>query len=385
MWAFLVSIAFIPTIMSSAILGRWAVIAIGVPLVAPLRWDLPQWIKVSLVIGLSWAAASILIAPDRLDSLLQLFFMACLVGVVGVASQQSSLDSSLEAMCWGVGVSLIFCVFGADGEPIVAQGTPGYAGLFYNSEVLCEFAAPLAVWAIAKSRLHLATICVSPILLNNSRLSYVIIIVGTMVAFWPKAWKWRITLLAMTGSVASAVVYAMTIGGGRFGSALLRMAVWIVAAMEITPAGHGFGWYRAVHTTEFAHSDIIQALTELGIGALFFAPIAIRGLRNTEARAEHAAFFVLCIELAVSFPLHVPGAAFMVALLAGYLARRRLMVCGVRPDGGIDLGTDDEWSSAEWGDVASRSGFRCGGISLRHQAEALSSVDLSRDCAQGAS
>ena len=385
MWAFLVSIAYIPTIMSSAILGRWAVIALGVPLVAPLRWDLPHWLKVSILIGLSWAAASVVIAPDKLDSLLQLFFLVLLLGVVGAASQQSSLDSALGAMCWGVGVSVAFCFLGLDGDPIVAQGTPGYAGLFYNSEVLCEFAAPLAVWALAKRRWLLVAICLTPILMNNSRLSYAIVIIGAMVAFWPRAWKWRIAIMAGTAALVSIVVYEMSIGGGRFGSALYRISMWMLAALTITPSGHGIGAYRAVHSAEeFAHSDAIQALVELGIGALFFVPLAIRGLRNTEVRAEHAAFFVLCIELVVSFPLHVPGAAFMVALLAGYLARNRPRICGVRPDGGIDLGQNDEWACSDWSGASSRGGFRRFGIPLRRADEAISKMDQSRDCPQGA-
>lgn len=384
-WAFVVSVAFIPGIMSSAILGRWAAVAIGVPLVAPLRWTFPPWLNTVLVAGLAWAGASILVAPDRLDSLLQFFFMISLVGVMGAASQQSSLDEPMEGLCWGVAVSLLFCFLGLDGEPVVAQGTPGYAGLFYNSEVLCEFAAPLAVWAMAKRHWHMVGITLLPILMNNSRISYVIVIVGAVMAFWPKSWKWRVAVTVVGAVVTCAVVYAMTLTGSRFGSGVYRIAIWLVAGMSITPAGHGIGAYRVMHPAEeFVHSDVIQAFVELGLGALFFVPIVIRALRNTEARAEHAAFIVLCIELVVSFPLHVPGAAFLVALLAGWLARDRTRVCGVRPHGGIDAVEDDEWSSPVWGDVASRGGFRCFGISLRRPVEALPVMDLSRDCAQGA-
>lgn len=383
-WAFLVSIAFIPTIMSSAILGRWAVIAMGVPLVAPLRWDIPQWLKVSIVVGLSWAAASVFISPDRLDSLLQLFFLVLLLGVVGAASQQPSLESAMGAMCWGVGVSVILCFLGIDGDPVVAQGTTGYAGLFYNCEVLCEFAAPLAVWAMVQQRWTLVAICITPILMNNSRISYAMVIVGAVLAFWPRAWRWRVAILTIAAAGGGGLLFFMTLAD-RFGSAVYRVLIWLVAAMAITPAGHGIGWYRITHPMEeFAHSDVIQAFAELGIGALFFAPIVLVGLRNTEDRAEHAAFVVICIELVVSFPLHVPGAAFMAALLAGYLVRNRRVVRGVRPDGGIDFGQDNEWPGAGRLGAARARGPRHFGIPVRCEAAALPVVGLSRDGAQGA-
>ena len=63
-WAFLVAVAFVPNIMSAAIVGRWAIIAIGIPLVARIEFKFPFAIQFALAMGFAWSAASVLYAPD---------------------------------------------------------------------------------------------------------------------------------------------------------------------------------------------------------------------------------------------------------------------------------------------------------------------------------
>jgi hypothetical protein len=380
-WAFLVAVAFIPNIMSAAIVGRWATIAIGIPLVARIEFKFPFIVQFLLAMGFAWSAASVLYAPDRMDSLLQLFFMLMLIGVMGAASQVKSLDDAMTGLCIGAGISALFCAAALAGHQLVDQGSAFYAGLFYNSEVLSEFAAPLLVWSIVKRRWIFVPVTVLPLMVNNSRVALIAVTAALLIVHWPKERKNQALLIAGALLVSFGALYYFTTFNYKLGSAALRVSIWLSTAMAIDIPGHGIGWYRASHITEeFAHSDVLQAIAELGLGALCFAVIPFYALfrnRGTHV-AERAAFIVVCVELVISFPLHVPASAFVAALLAGYLVSRSPDVRVVRSEGGIYDGADGEWHSPVWGYAFDRGRFRSFMVPVRCAAARISAMGSSR-------
>jgi hypothetical protein len=383
-WAFLVSVAYVPSVMSAAVAGRWAVIALGVPLVAEIRLKVAPIVQMALVMGITWACTSLLLAPDFLDGSLQLYFMLLLIGAMGAASQQDSLDSAMIGMCLGIGVSVLVSVPTWFGHTLLPQASNAYAGLFFNSEVFTELAAPLAVWAIVKRRWWLAILPIVPVLANLSRISVFSVIFALVVAFWPKAWKWRAAILVAAAILSVGAVIYLTFMHEKLASAALRVTIWLSTIFAIDPLGHGIGWYRASHTTEeFAHSDVLQALAELGLGALCFAAIPIQALHNRWDHAERAAFIVVCIELVFSFPLHVPAGAFLAALLAGFLVRDRAGFRIVRLDSGSEDGEHNEWHTAIRGDLdpgGERGSFV---FPLRYSLARVSRLGTERSCEAG--
>ena len=382
-WGFLVAGAFIPTIMSAAVVGRWAVIAMGVPLAAPLRLKVPPFIQMAIAMGLAWAAASLFVTPDPMDGALQFFFMVVLVGAMGAASQVESLDDLMGGLCWGLALSSAFCLIAVSGHRLVAESgmDTGYAGLFYNREVLAEFAAPLLVWTVVKKRWFLAAAAAVPLVVNLSRISVASVIIALTVAYWPRSPRARAAVVILAVALVGAAVAYYSGQSGKVGTALLRLAIWLQAAMSITPLGNGLGWYRVVTAPfEFAHSDVLQAFAELGIGALCFAVIPIYALRNRGDHAERAAFIVICIELVVSFPLHVPGAAFLAAVLAGFLVRDRAAVRRVQLDGGIQAGENSERFSEVWSADSGRGGRGDFLFPVRRSVETVSGLDQARGC-----
>jgi hypothetical protein len=387
LWAFAVASAFIPGIMSNALAGRYAAIALGVPLVAPLAWRFSPPIKACLAAGLAWSAASLMIAPDPYDSALQLYFMVLLIGVMGAASQVQDLDGPLSGACLGVGVSSAVCLVGLLGYEPVDQSQFGplhYAGLFYNSEVLTEFAAPLLVWAILKNRPLLVACTILPLLINGSRVAVGAAGVALVYGFWPRSGRARVALLCAAALALAAVLLYLTAANHKLGSIGLRLIFWLSTIYAITPLGHGLGWFRSANlSTEFAHSDVLQALAELGLGACSFAVIPVFiFLRRGQPRAEIAAFIVLAIELVVSFPLHVPASAFLVAVLAGYLARDCDPLYEPRPDSRIHHGPHGQWQSSGTGHRSFRSGLRGLPVSLRHAVARISPLGALRGRAQ---
>lgn len=384
-WAFLVTVAFVPGIMSAAIVPRWAVIALGIPLVSQIRWQIPTGLQLAIAAGVAWSAATILRAPDQLDSLLQFFFMLCLIGVMGVASQIDDLTEALSGMCWGLALSALACIVAREhGHFLATSHVELFPGLFYNAEVLVELCAPLLVWAAVTRRWHFVVIAAVPIMLNNSRIPIVAVMVGLMFAFWPKGWRARVALGAVGLALASAVVVYMTFGHFKLGSAAGRMVSWLTAAYAITPAGQGFGWFRATHGgEEFAHSDVLQAFAEIGAGALLFVLIPVYALRNRRDHAERAAFVVICAELVVSFPIHVPATGFLAALLAGYLVRDRLDVRGLQYGRGDPAGDCDGWHPAAAGASSGGGRRRSFNIPFGPEVAELSALGLSGSRAAG--
>lgn len=359
-WAFLVAVAFIHGIMSAAFAGRWAIIALGVPLVAQIEFKFSPFVRFCLAFGTAWAAVSLIATPDLRGGVFELFFLIVLVGVMGTASQLKSLGSALSGLCLGVGVSSLFCLSSIFGHTLVDQGSSRFAGLFYNSEVLTELAAPLFVWAVVSRRWPMAACTVLPLFINGSRIS--VLAAAIALVYGCRSLPWR--YLASVALAGGAAVLAMALSRdiwtlGSFGE---RVVFWISTAMAITPLGNGIGWYRASHLTqEFAHSDVLQAMAELGIGVACFAVIPVVIFwRDRGENAERAAFLALCVEMAISFPLHVPATAFLVALLAGYLVRDRGVVRVGTVDRRIHDGQDGGRASAlsGVGSFASRSGRR---------------------------
>jgi hypothetical protein len=178
-----------------------------------------------------------------------------------------SLDDALTGACLGVGVSALFCLAALAGYPLAEQTEAHFSGLFYNSEVLTEFAAPLLVWALLSRRWALVACTVLPLLINGSRISVLAATVALVYGLWPRGWRARVALIGTVVLALGAVLLYFTSWNHKLGSVALRAIFWLSTAFAITPLGHGLGWFRSANlSTEFAHSDALQALAELGRG-----------------------------------------------------------------------------------------------------------------------
>ena len=152
-----------------------------------------------------------------------------------------------------------------------------------------------------------------------------VVCLGLLYAFLPRSKLLATTLIL---GLVAACATALVISPDKFSSAGLRFVIWGATLLAATPLGNGLGWFQAAHPVEgFAHSDAIQAAAELGLGCLFLAAIPVLILRGKRgSHVERAVFVAICVEVLVSFPLHVPGSAFVAAVVAGFLAGSRAPV-----------------------------------------------------------
>jgi hypothetical protein len=347
--AFLVAAAFVPGIFSSASMPRWWAIAIAVPLCS--RMDpraLDPRIAALLAAGLAWCAASLSWSPDPLDGGLNLLMLALLSLAMIAAAGEADVEPAIEAFGWGVGVSALIAVPQSMGWSPVYQITSP-AGLFASSEVLAEVAAPVLVWA-ALRRPHgaritphwgLVALMLIPLALCHSRIAVAVAAAG-LVAGWRPSRSWHRPAALILLSVAAVAAVGL-FGAGKMQSGLDRVVLWGAAVQSITPVGRGLGWWAFAHPgsiEEFAHSDALQMMVEVGGGALFFfaVPVLILLRRDAGSTAERAALVTLCIEAVVSFPTHLAAPGFLAAVLAGGMARARRRVRALELAGRIDHG-----------------------------------------------
>ena len=317
LWGFVVAVAFWPGISGAAFTPRWAAVAIGSAIL--VRYDDVYLRRVPALLLLAWlslAGLSIMETADPGSGVLDLYFLIVLAGAFLAGAQFDDLRHVLGGLSVGVGVSSALVILQLAGYPLVAHTNGPPSGLFFNSEVLAELAAPLLVWMLVR-RSPLSVFLIVPVLACQSRVAIAACAFGLLIAF-PRKW-----LILATGA---CLVIAITVfGAGRLTSGLFRAQGWAIAFDLITPFGHGLGTMRAMTPFgELAHSDVLQALVELGAVAVPFLLLAVVLLwRGSDDLAGRAAFGAICLEAVVSFPLHTPAGGFLAALLAGHLARVR--------------------------------------------------------------
>lgn len=326
---FAVAVAFVPGLMSGAAMPRWWVIAVGLPLAFTLDpRNIDPKIGFCLLATLAWALAIYPSMPHPHAGAFEIYLLA-LLGLVALAGAGEDSHLVIRGLACGVGVSAALAIPQAFGVSLVDEGWSP-AGLFYNSEVLAETAAPLAVWAAWERRFTLGGLLALPILICGSRCAALAAGIG-LLAGW-RAPPRLVRPLLLAGLLSIGVISVLALGTNKAASGMTRITLWVTALQSITPTGGGLGWWAAAHPgarESVAHSDVLQAMVELGMGAAFLLAIPVMLLmrRDDDHAPERCAFVALCVEAAISFPLHAPTTAFMAFVLAGRLARRR---AGVR-------------------------------------------------------
>jgi hypothetical protein len=322
---FAVAAAYWPTLPDAAFVPRWALIAVALACVSTLDpRNLPVLLRYVLGFLVVIAALSLIGSPDARSGTLDLFYIVILCGVMLLGAELDSLDDVMVGMAFGLMPSVALSAWQYFGgwSPVPVRGP---AGFLFNSEVLAELCALVAVWCCVSRRLWLAGILAVPIVLCQSRIGAIAAAAAVLYGLRPPArWLFPASVILLMLGIASVV----SLGPEKFTFAVHRAMIWGAMAATFVPLGNGLGWFAAVHPLEqYGHSDVLQAFAELGIAALALATIpflALTGNRGTNA--ERALFVAVCIEAMVSFPLHLPASGFVAAIVAGYLVSVRPVV-----------------------------------------------------------
>lgn len=315
--AFGVTVAYWPGILSSAVAPRWALLAVGLPLVSwldPRR--LPLSVAVLLGLFLYYAGVSIAWTSDPQEGAHEFIHLLIFAAaVVAGAGFTGSMDAVMRATAWGIGVSVIVGLTQLAGWWTLPQG-PSPSGLFWNRDFLAELAAIVFVWAVLSRESRAAAITSIPLIFCGSRVALSAAAIG-LLATQPKLSRWLLPFAAL------ATVLATFLYSGKVSSIGERLTLWSDTATGITAFGHGLGSFFGDHPLwEQAHSDLLQGGYELGIGALLFAALLACGLREHPSLPLRGAMVCVLVEYMVAFPLHLPAPTFLAGFLLGHLVRR---------------------------------------------------------------
>jgi len=324
-------LAFWPTI--NAEMPRWALLALGIPLVSrldPRAVGIPLFCSSIALLG--YAGLTLVWSSDPLGGANQLFHLVILALAVLAAAQLASIDVVMTWIAAGLAVSAALVVPQMLGWGAIPQFSVP-AGLFFNRDVLAETAAPVFLWAAARRDWFLAPVLSVPLLLCQSRVALFAVLVGLLVVWRaPPMTKFLGAVLAGIFATASILLF----GPEKFTTALDRIEIWQAAALSIAPFGHGLGWFGATYPRwEYAHSDLLQAAVEIGAVPLLLAAgicamLWRRWVRVTPASdgATNGALAAALVCAVFSFPLELPASGFVFAVLASRLARNGLRLRG---------------------------------------------------------
>lgn len=326
-YALAIALAFWPGALDPASTGRWAVMAVGAPLLLMTYARTPpqplEGVGAATIITMLATAAW---SPDLLYAAGDAAHLLVLAMVFCLGAAAPDLRQAWAGLAAGVTVSAAIALAQLAGWRGIEQAS-GVAGLFMNKNLLAEaglvaLVAALASrtwWAVPGGALALA--------IGQSR-----------AAFGAAAFALGVAMLARHRRagllwIALCAFSAIALFAAEHPATVMRMDMWRQALGNLAWFGHGLGSYPAhFHYFEFPHSEPVHLAYELGLFALLPAGILAYVWMERTHDTEH---LVLAAILAVglfSFPLRMPLTGFAAALAAGHLAGWRARVR--RPDDG---------------------------------------------------
>lgn len=382
---FLLAAIYLPGISGAAVASKWAVLAVGLPLLIKL----PTRFTVAHAFGLAflgWLALSLLWTPNRYDGVSELIRFVILAQAF-LLGEQADIGRIFRGMAYGLCVSsavLLLQLFWPD----IVQHQTTHAGLYINSGTLAEISSAILVGVIVSGMRggveghagqslfkldaprhsmrgigspRIAGVESSPriwflmagllpcVVLPQSRGAWLGLVAAVMLWLWSKS---RVSALVLVALTVICITYSFSIGF-HISSVEQRLGMWGDTVRGLTWLGHGVGsyWtdYAYLNTTmdtfierpEHAHNDWLEIVFELGaVGVVWIAAVGWLLIRsNSPAR-----FVLACLaaESLVGFPLYNPATGFVAALCLGHLVRNSADLrdvfasCRVLLRGGMD-------------------------------------------------
>jgi hypothetical protein len=339
----LATVAYLPGVLSVSTLGRWLVLALaasaGLMLVSSGRRGKPvlgtgHWLA---LLFLAYVAVSMSWSVSPLDTAGALVQYAILAGLFLISSLgRDHLRAATTAISAGLLISLLIAVVQLLGHDLPIRATDVPAGLFLSRNALGEISAVVLVLAVCQRNWIAAPVPLALVAISGSRGALFAVAVATLYLLWQVA-PWRLALpLTLSAVLAGWFALALdALDGTRYASMMLRLEIWDVTAVNVTPLGFGAGTFAAaLPFYEHAHNEPLQLMFELGSGFLILAGVfwyAILQRRELSSRVALVAWIAASV---VSFPLHHPLGAALVAVILGSLCgahdreRRAVVVLG---------------------------------------------------------
>lgn len=333
--SFAVAVAYLPGALMPGTSLRWVVLAVGLP---ALLHFLPRVHKVNMgeLLGLSllaFAALSLSWTPNIWDGLNALAILLILAVAFVIGGRVPSLLPAYVGLGLGMAVNsgVVLAQEFAALDSVWQKYPP--SGLFVSKNWMAEAAALALVGLLGHRRWWLAAAVLPCLVFANAR--------GAMAGLGLVGllWLWRRSpTLARLAMVAAGLVAAVAVSGLLADYRVFSMvsvgergAIWQNTLNGLTWTGRGLGSFYhdyplhgalqdlLVSRPTHAHNDLLEAVYELGPGALLLLALGAWCLMAPRP-VERAVLIVVIAEALFGFPLHLPVTGFVAALAAGHLA-----------------------------------------------------------------
>lgn len=381
----LLSVAFLPGIVSAATAPRWALLSVAAPLLLfgtrSLPWRSAPWpfwffFCFSLCSGF-WASSW----QDWTGDAWKLM-LAGMVFLIGATLDRATLERTFVALGWTVvllHLPLAMLQLMDVHTGVVAVNNP--ASVFINKDFFAEAMLVIAVGLLGFRRWRLAAVTIACLLLTQDRAVLLGLAAGLSVLLASR----KVTIGFIVLAIAGVLAITWHEHGSEHelldSSTRQRLAIWHDAARGVTVIGHGLGSFYTVSPryqdqfdnsklrSEFAHDEYLHFAFELGVGSLglVIGLLALLRVADEPSRAVLAAIAVVAL---FAFPFHLPFTLVVAALVAGRLAGVRYRVRLGLPADPVARSSAAVYGSASAGDLDYRAGTRPdGGISVRPRYE----------------
>jgi len=290
-----------------------------------------------------WCAVTLSWCPNiyfGLNAFWQLILMA---GVFALGSSMTTIRPVLIAL--GIGFSLnglLVLYQGLVWNPfayLMTPGNPAIVATFINGNLLAECASLTMIGLAAYRMWWMLPGLVPSIVLpwtGGTPRAPLLALGAALVVY---VWKWRPWLAVHLGTLGIGLVLLVIAGHGHADSAGQRLGMWQDTLYGLNFWGHGLGgFYKTfpeyanhlntmVSRPENAHNDYLEAIYEVGIGAVLMVYLVCMAFQTAQLPER----LMLVGQLTISsfgFPLHMPVGQFMAALILGAACSGRLPLRG---------------------------------------------------------
>ena len=328
LFAFTIAVGYVPWTSGGATVPRWALIALTpLFLCGKARWTAAHWVGLGLIV---YSFASIAWSDNIADSV----GFLCQFVLLGLAFSLGTRLQNLAPAALGFGLGLQFCGAATLYQHFIDQrlfpsSMTINSGLFINCDIAAEVSALVFVWLICERLWWLLPGLLPMLIWGQSRTAWAMIAGAAIVWVWKRD---RIVACCVCIMILSGI-FALFATGFKGGSEINeRFGIWRDTFAGITWFGHGIGSFQTafpyyadhfdtmMRHADYAHSDILQTVFELGIGSVFL--FAFLGLCLTgQDETAKLVFIAFCLCLLGDFPLRTPMAPFIGALVAGRLCQ----------------------------------------------------------------
>lgn len=328
-FAFAVSVAYWPSWHDGAISPKWCVLgALTVVLffVKP-RMTTGHWAG---LIFLAYAALSLTWSVSPLDGVNNVLRTALLGAVFVIAAEVDDLCRTYAAAAAGLSLSGLIALLEVTGYMTLPEANHP-AALFGNRNYMAEVGVICLVVAIGSRMWWAIPGSVLAIALPMSRAAVL------ALAIIATAWVWKrskvIAVCLILAVIACLAAYSETMLPQSH-STDIRLTIWKTALEHLTFFGHGFGSFQSMYVLlftyteiplgrpEHAHNEFINLIFELGVPGVIAAFVMVGAAWRGGSALERSVMGAIAAISVFSFPLHLPVAGFLAALVAGRACAR---------------------------------------------------------------